>query len=352
MSADLGTLGTKARSAKACRECGAEYAFATCRLENCPFRTAGPRRTDDIGTDPRARPHVIVVGNEKGGSGKSTIAMHLIVALMKRGSSVASVDLDASQGTLSRYIENRRAYAERSCLGLDLPEHRRVFSSDEMLRPAAEAEETARLQAAFSDLADRDFIVIDTPGSNSYLSRLGQGQADTLITPLNDSFLDLDLLARIDVEGRNVLEPRRYSEAVSEQRRRQVLAAERPLDWIVVRNRLSHIDSGNKQKVGHLLEQLSQRLQFRVAPGFGERVIFRELYLKGLTLLDLREDAPDIGLNMSHLAARQEVRALLNAIALPSDSQETKPIDSDSASTPEGGNRSWIARALALAQRS
>jgi chromosome partitioning protein len=30
-------------------------------------------------------PHLIVVGNEKGGSGKTTIAMHVAVALLKEG---------------------------------------------------------------------------------------------------------------------------------------------------------------------------------------------------------------------------------------------------------------------------
>ena len=263
------------------------------------------------------RPHVVVLGNEKGGSGKSTTAMHLIVALMKRGFSVASIDLDARQGTLSRMIENRQNYARVSGRPLVLPEHRRVHRSQAQVRAAADYEERQAIDAALAELADRHFIVIDTPGSDSFLSRLGHSRADTLITPLNDSFLDLDLLARIDFEGRRVLAPSLYSQMVWEQRQQRAAGKLPPIDWIVMRNRLSHIDARNKRDIQRLLEQLSARIHFRLVPGFGERVIFRELFLKGLTLLDLRGDTSDIPLSMSHLAARQEVRALLQAIGLP-----------------------------------
>ncbi len=263
------------------------------------------------------RPHIIVLGNEKGGSGKSTTAMHLIVALMKRGYSVGSMDLDSRQASLSRQIENRRNYAQESGQPLDLPEHRRVEQSRAETRSEARSEERRALESAFEALAGRDYIVIDTPGADSFLSRVGHASADTLITPLNDSFLDLDLLARIDVAGHRVLQPSLYSEMVWEQRQQRARAGLTPIDWIVMRNRLSHIDARNKREIGRLLEQLAQRIHFRLAPGFGERVIFRELFPKGLTLLDLLDQSPDFKLNMSHLAARQEVRALLQAIGLP-----------------------------------
>ena len=90
----------------------------------------------------------------------------------------------------------------------------------------------------------------------------------------------------------------------------------KPLDWIVLRNRLGTQFMHNKKKVGDALESLSKRIGFRVAPGFSERVIFRELFPRGLTLLDLR----DIGvanLNLSNIAARQEVRDLMKAMNLP-----------------------------------
>ena len=265
----------------------------------------------------RRGPRILVLGNEKGGSGKSTTAVHLIVALLKRGFSVGSIDLDARQGTLSRLLENRADHAKRSGLPLELPEHRRIYRSEADARSAAEWEEKRALESAVAELAHRDFIVMDTPGSDSFLSRAGHACAEILITPMNDSFLDLDLLARIDTEGRQILGPSLYSQMVWEQRQRRAAGGLPPMDWIVMRNRLSHIDARNKREIGRLLDLLSERIRFRLAPGFGERVIFRELFPKGLTLLDLREGEGAAPLSMSHVAARQEVRALLRAIGLP-----------------------------------
>jgi chromosome partitioning protein len=260
-------------------------------------------------------PHVIVLGNEKGGSGKSTTAMHLVVALLKAGHQVGAIDLDARQGTLSRQVENRRTFAQRNDLKLELPELRTIDRArDADTRADAESQERAALSAAMDDLGSCAFVVIDTPGSDSHLSRLGHTLADTLVTPLNDSFLDLDLLARIDHDAKKILSPSVYSQMVWEQRQARAQAGGRPIDWIVMRNRLSHLDARNKRDVGRLLEQLAKRISFRVAPGFGERVIFRELFPKGLTLLDLREAGTGVNMTMSHMAARQEVRALLSEI--------------------------------------
>jgi chromosome partitioning protein len=266
---------------------------------------------------PRRRPRILVLGNEKGGSGKSTTAAHLIVALIKRGFTVGSIDLDARQGTLTRLFENRVDYAARRGLELELPEHRCVSRSESSARGAAEWHEKRALEQAVAELAGRDYIVMDTPGSDSFLSRAGHACAEILITPMNDSFLDLDLLARIDPEGRRILGPSLYSQMVWEQRQQRALAGLPAMDWIVMRNRLSHIDARNKREIGRLLELLSRRIGFRLAPGFGERVIFRELFLQGLTLLDLREDDAEFKLSLSHVAARQEVRALIRAIGLP-----------------------------------
>jgi chromosome partitioning protein len=83
-----------------------------------------------------------------------------------------------------------------------------------------------------------------------------------------------------------------------------------------VRNRLGAQNMVNKQKMEAALTKLSRRIGFRIAPGFNERVIFRELFPRGMTLLDLR----DIGvsqLNMSNVAARQELRDLMKALNLP-----------------------------------
>jgi chromosome partitioning protein len=262
----------------------------------------------------KRRPQIVVLGNEKGGSGKSTTAMHLIVALLRSWASVGSIDLDARQGTLTRYVENRRVTAGE--LPLPLWRHIPIEASRLDSATAAAAEDRARLTQALGELADCDFIVIDTPGSDTGLSRIGHAQADILITPLNDSFLDLDLLARLDGLGKQIKGPSIYAEAVWEQRKRRALADGGSIDWIVMRNRLSSLDARNKRDIGRLLEQLSKRIGFRLAPGFSERVIFRELFPRGLTLLDLNSGKGGPVLNMSHLAARQEVRALLQAIGI------------------------------------
>ena len=263
------------------------------------------------------RPYVIVIGNEKGGTGKSTTAMHLIVALIKLGYKLGSIDLDARQSSLSRYIANRREHAEETDAALETPSHRSVPRSVHETRTEAEAEERARLRDVFADLAECDFVVVDTPGSDAFLSRLAHEHADTLITPINDSFLDIDVLARIDRRHRAVLAPSSYSQMVWEQNNRRVLAGQSPIDWVVMRNRLSHIEARNKRDIAGLLAQLAQRIGFRLAPGFGERVVFRELFLKGLTILDLPEAEPGAASpNPSHLAGRAEISALLQTIGV------------------------------------
>ncbi|MDJ0937401.1 MAG: division plane positioning ATPase MipZ [Kiloniellales bacterium] len=266
------------------------------------------------------RPYALVLGNEKGGSGKSTTAMQLIVALLRLGYSVGSIDLDARQGSLSRYLRHREHQVEQAGLDLPLPSHFRVFGSEETSRRKAEAQERERLQAAFAALSGSDFLVIDTPGSDSHLSRLGHLNADTLITPVNDSYLDLDVIAEIDRERREVLGPSVYSQMVWEQNNQRVLNGRRPIDWVVMRNRLSHIEPRNKREIGELLQKLGQRIGFRLAPGFGERVVYRELFLKGMTVLDLPAGEGSELVN-SHLAARREIGELLRSIGLLQDQE-------------------------------
>jgi chromosome partitioning protein len=262
---------------------------------------------------PRAdgRAHVLVIGNEKGGSGKSTTAMHIVVALLTEGARVATIDLDARQGTFTRYIENRGAYAARKHIALPMPVHQAVAASGDA------QDEKQRLETALSGVIDTaDYVVIDTPGSDTHLSRLAHTWADTLLTPLNDSFIDLDLLARIDPDTLKVVTPSIYSEAVWKQRQIRAAQGQRPVDWIVVRNRLSSLAARNKRDVGTVIEALARRIGFRTAQGLSERVIYRELFLNGLTLLDLRRGAGP-SMTMSHVAARQEVRDLVAALNLP-----------------------------------
>lgn len=264
------------------------------------------------------RAHVIVFGNEKGGSGKTTAAMHAAVALARLGKRVAAVDLDLRQRSLLRLLENRAAWQSRSGNPLATPERLEVARSVASSLDSAAVEETAALERALEEAAAAyDFIVIDTPGADTRLSRLAHAAADTLVTPLNDSFVDFDLLARVDPETFAVQRPSMYSDFVWECRKRRLLAGRPALDWVVMRNRLATTEARNKRRVSSALESLAKRIGFRVAPGFGERVIYRELFPAGLTMLDLPQPGLDVSLSMSLLAARQEVRTLVAALTLP-----------------------------------
>jgi chromosome partitioning protein len=261
--------------------------------------------------------HIIVVGNEKGGSGKSTTCMHVATALVRMGHRVGGLDLDLRQKSFGRYVENRRAYLARASLNLPSPDYRDLPEVDAATLPPGENPFDQRLSAAVTALEPvSDFIIIDCPGSHTRLSQVAHSLADTLITPLNDSFVDFDLLARMDMETGRVKGPSIYSEMVWGARQLRAQAGLKPIDWIVVRNRLGAQQMHNKKKVGAALEELSRRIGFRVAPGFSERVIFRELFPRGLTLLDLKDTGVD-QLNLSNIAARQEVRDLMTELRLP-----------------------------------
>ena len=254
---------------------------------------------------------VIVVGNEKGGSGKTTTAVHLIVALLRDGHRVASIDLDNRQATLTRYLDNRQVYADAAGLDLPRPLHRTLSGTGE---PSADARRLDQLVADFD--AGADYLVIDTPAGEQPLGRHAHGLADLLITPLNDSFLDFDVLANVAPGSAGMPRIGSYAAMVWEQRKRRAARDGGSIDWVVVRNRLSNLDAHNKRAMAEALDRLSKRIGFRLAPGFGERVIFRELFPVGLTLLDLRDSRPNGRMTLSQVAARQELRALLDAVLL------------------------------------
>lgn len=264
----------------------------------------------------RKKPHIIVFGNEKGGSGKSTTAMHVFVALARRGMRVGTIDLDLRQKSLFRYVENRKGFCERKSVGLVLPRTIEIELSNHPDRETSWRIEAERFDAAIADLSrDCDAILIDCPGAYSNLSRLGHSAADTLVTPINDSFVDFDLLARVDPATLTISGPSVYAEMVWEARKLRAQVGMGNLDWIVVRNRTPLEDSTNKRRVGDMLQQLSQRIGFRISQGLSERPIFRELFLSGLTLLDLRESGAKM--NMSHVAARQEMREMIASLQIP-----------------------------------
>lgn len=248
--------------------------------------------------------HVIVFANEKGGTGKSTTAVHTAVALASTGHAVAAIDLDTRQKTLSRYLENREATARRRQLDLPSPRHATL----NLLTTAGLDQEIARMGAG------ADFIVIDTPGRDDPVSRAAIARADTIVTPINDSFVDLDLIGQVDAETFRVKRPSFYAELIWDLRKERAKSDGATVDWVVLRNRLQHIDAHNMRRVGKALGELSKRVGFRTIAGLGERVIYRELFPKGLTLLDVEAIG---GIGLSHIAARQELRELVAGLALP-----------------------------------
>jgi chromosome partitioning protein len=263
--------------------------------------------------------HVIVLGNEKGGSGKSTTAMHVIVALLKTGARVASIDTDGRQRSLTRYIENRAAWKKKAGLALELPTHFTVPPGEgDLVADIEEREFRAFAEAVSRTEYGYDYVVVDTAGSNTYLMRVSHAMADTLITPINDSFVDLDVLARVDPETYAIDGLSHYAELVEEARRQRRLVDDRAMDWVVVRNRLAAFDTRNRRKLDSALAEIAGRLGFRVAPGISERVVFREFFPRGLTALDdFDRRVAGAEPTTSHLAARQEVRDLIAALDLP-----------------------------------
>jgi chromosome partitioning protein len=258
---------------------------------------------------------VIVVGNEKGGSGKSTVAMHAAIALAKAGQRVATIDLDTRQRSLTRYIENRRAWARQLERRLEIPEH---FSFGTVNYPTASEEAAGcKMLKETVEMAAKRYgvVVIDTPGHDSYLSRCAHSLADILVTPLNDSFVDLDVLGTVDPKTLQITSISHYAHMVEQARGQRRARDHGRIDWIVLRNRLSTLGSRNKRLVGEGLQDLSRRLNFRNVDGLAERMIFRELYPRGMTAVDdLDEAALQARPTMSHVTARLEMLKLLEEI--------------------------------------
>ena len=261
---------------------------------------------------------VIVVGNEKGGSGKSTVAINIAVALIKSGKSVGSIDLDSRQKSFTVYIENRRAWGKRVARDLETPDHICIDEPAGLPTAEARAADCQALVDAVERLAQScEFIVIDTPGHDNYLTRRALAMADTLVTPLNDSFVDFDVLASVDPETFGVTGTSHYAQMVEDARCQRQLLEQATTDWFVLRNRLSNLGSRNKRLMAAGLEELSQRLNFRCVDGLAERMIFREFFPRGLTAFDdLDEGTLGTRPTMSHMTARLEIENLLEAMGL------------------------------------
>ena len=255
-----------------------------------------------------ANPHRIVFANEKGGTGKSTTAVHIAIALAYQGARVAAIDLDHRQRTFFRYLENR-ADTER----------RRNIALPGVRFAVYDGNSADDLDAMSEEIAEgMDFLVFDTPGRDDSLARHVATGADTLVTPLNDSFVDFDLIGQVDAETFKVRKLSFYAELIWEARKKRAMAtikdSRREMDWVVVRNRTQHTEARNMRRLDGALAELSRRVGFRVAGGLSERVIYRELFPSGLTLLD-KGQLGELG--TSQLIARQELRGLVAALNLP-----------------------------------
>jgi chromosome partitioning protein len=265
-----------------------------------------------------AQPQVIVIGNEKGGAGKSTLAIHIVTGLLHAGKKVAIIDLDLRQRSMERFFSNRAAWTAAN--GHDLPLPIVPDMGDgKALAKADEAEQLAKFEAAYAEAqAVADVILIDTPGGDTALSRAAHGRADQIVTPMNDSFVDFDLLGEVDPVTLELKKPSIYSESVWEARKHRAITEGRQvtIDWIVVTNRLAVAEARNRRRLEERMKKLAKRVGFRVGPGLRDRVIYRELFPFGLTVADLSNDIRPVSVSLAHVAARQEMRNLMQAMGL------------------------------------
>ena len=266
-----------------------------------------------------AQPQVIVIGNEKGGAGKSTLAIHIVTGLLHAGRKVAIIDLDLRQRSMERFFSNRAAWTAAN--GHDLPLPMMPDMGDgKALAKADTAEQIAVFERAFEEArtAGVDVILIDTPGGDTAVSSAAHGRADQIVTPMNDSFVDFDLLGEVDPVTLDLLKPSIYSESVWEARKMRAITQGRhaSIDWLVVTNRLAVAEARNRRRLEERMTKLAKRVGFRVGPGLRDRVIYRELFPFGLTVADLSADIRPVAVSLAHVAARQEMRNLMKAMGL------------------------------------
>jgi len=260
-----------------------------------------------------AQPKVIVIGNEKGGAGKSTLAIHVGAALLHGGAKVSVIDLDVRQQSMGHFFAHRRAWLDANGVTAPMPVEHPLEAS---LAKAPEDEVLGRFDAAFAEAEASDFVLIDTPGSDTALSRMAHNRADLIVTPMNDSFVDFDTLGVIDPVTLELKRPSLYSETVFESRKRRMAADRSSIDWVVLRNRLAPSEARNRRRLEERVQTLSRRVGFRVGAGLRDRVIYRELFPFGLTVADLSSSVRPVEVSLSHVAARQELRSLLQFLGL------------------------------------
>jgi chromosome partitioning protein len=260
---------------------------------------------------------VIVVGNEKGGAGKSTIAIHTAAALLHADARVAVMDLDLRQQTTGRFYANRRAWLAAKGVVAPMPIEHPLSADGTALAKASDAETLARFEDAFGQAREEaDFVLIDTPGSDTAISRAAHGLADLIVTPMNDSFVDFDMLGVVDPVTLELKRHSLYSETVWNSRKTRAATDRKTIDWVVLRNRLAPTEARNRKRLDERVQALARKVGFRVGPGLRDRVIYRELFPFGLTIADLSSSIRPVAMSLQHVAARQELRALMSALGL------------------------------------
>ena len=258
---------------------------------------------------------VIVVGNEKGGAGKSTLAIHIATALLHGGAKVAVLDLDLRQQTLGHFFANRAAWLAANEAEAPMPIQHAISSAGDALAKSPDAEQLARFEAAFAEVSESaDFVLIDTPGADTAISRASHSRADLIVTPMNDSFVDFDMLGVVDPVTLDLKRHSLYAETVWSCRKQRATVERKQIDWVVLRNRLAPTEARNRRRLDERVEALSRKVGFRVGPGLRDRVIYRELFPFGLTVADLSTTIRPVAMGLQHVAARQELRALMVAL--------------------------------------
>jgi chromosome partitioning protein len=253
---------------------------------------------------PTKKSHIIVFANEKGGVGKSTTAFHVCIALCNAGERVAALDVDLRQLTLDRALNARMETARE--YAVDLPGPRQI-----LLTQSTEAELEAKIRMAQIDCS---FIIIDVGGHDSPIARRAISMANTIVTPVNDSFIDLDMLGRIDPRTGELKTLGAFARLVEHLKEPGLARREKALDWVVMQNRSRSQSTKNERKVMDALNAIAPVAGFRLIPGLHERVVYRELFPIGLTLFDLAL-IPKLG--RPQPAAHAEIAEMLAALELP-----------------------------------
>lgn len=259
---------------------------------------------DDLLNSVGGRAAVIVIGNIKGGSGKTTTAMHLVTSLMRRKIGdrflkVGCLDTDVDQLSFQKFLKSRERWAQKTGREIDFPVYRQLKKStlnEVEKRESAELQSFLAVLESLTKTEGCDVVVIDTPGSNTWYSRLAHSAADTLITPFNCSMLDLDLVAEYDATRpwpESYIGPSRYTQLVWEAWKTRDTLGMTPSKWFFIMNRFNPDTIIEKTDPYFHMFKLAEQLDAKASPGIPEREVFSKLWPYGLTLFDL--DLPPEG---------------------------------------------------------